>query len=143
MNRHEAEALLDGLQSVLSGGDVRCKDIGGWRLDEGRPLEKGGLHAGRASQDLRLGAELVHLLLRTPSLGILLQMLYSPTRVVVKKLTDRVPNSRVLAGIVTPYSAQVKRLTEMVQQRFRATTSTGDKPWHDLEIQSVDAYQGR
>jgi hypothetical protein len=34
MNRHEAEALLDGLQSVLSGGDVRCKDIGGWNLDD-------------------------------------------------------------------------------------------------------------
>lgn len=40
-------------------------------------------------------------------------------------------------GIVTPYSAQVKHVTELAQARLRHF-----KPG-DLEIQSVDAYQGR
>ena len=40
-------------------------------------------------------------------------------------------------GIVTPYSAQVKHVTELAQNRLR-----NFKP-AELEIQSVDAYQGR
>lgn len=40
-------------------------------------------------------------------------------------------------GIVTPYSAQVKHVTELAQNRLRTF-----KP-AELEIQSVDAYQGR
>lgn len=41
------------------------------------------------------------------------------------------------AGIVTPYSAQVKHVTELAQTRLRPFNAG------DLEIQSVDAYQGR
>ncbi|KAM3576755.1 hypothetical protein VYU27_001350 [Nannochloropsis oceanica] len=40
-------------------------------------------------------------------------------------------------GIVTPYSAQVKHVTELAQHRLRNFKPT------ELEIQSVDAYQGR
>ena len=40
-------------------------------------------------------------------------------------------------GIVTPYSAQVKHVTELAQARLRPFQPA------DLEIQSVDAYQGR
>lgn len=47
------------------------------------------------------------------------------------------------AGVVTPYSAQVKHITELAQSRVRVPPGSGDKPAADLEIQSVDAYQGR
>lgn len=40
-------------------------------------------------------------------------------------------------GIVTPYSAQVKHVTELAQTRIKPFSHA------DLEIQSVDAYQGR
>jgi superfamily I DNA and/or RNA helicase len=52
---------------------------------------------------------------------------------------------------VTPYSAQVKHLTEMAQHilaplRNGAAANMGPKQtaqMHELEIQSVDAFQGR
>jgi superfamily I DNA and/or RNA helicase len=49
----------------------------------------------------------------------------------------RQPPTRLGAGIVTPYSAQVKHVTELAQTRLRPFNAG------DLEIQSVDAYQGR
>ena len=47
-------------------------------------------------------------------------------------------------GIVTPYSAQVKHITELTQSRIRPRPGSLDtRPWADLEIQSVDGFQGR
>jgi len=43
-----------------------------------------------------------------------------------------------MAGIVTPYSAQVKHVTELAQTRLSRSFNAAE-----LEIQSVDAYQGR